>query len=124
MKVIGMMIIWTILHQIQNFKVPNFFNSLRKNIFNILNEEQFNQTTSSSFNINDMPIVCDDKVVIPPSNILPHSSSDYLTYKPLHHHRKNPMYKFFLRNGYSTKLLYQIFNRKNVYLIHQRRELC
>lgn len=41
---------------------------MRKNIFNILNEKQ--STASSSVNIDDMPIVCEDNVVISPE-ILP-----------------------------------------------------
>lgn len=51
----------------------NLSNSLRKNIFNILNEKH--STASSTVNIDDMPIVCEDNVVIPP-DILPRTTSD------------------------------------------------
>jgi len=51
----------------------NLSDSLRKNIFNILNEKH--STASSTVNIDDMPIVCEDNVVIPPE-ILPRTTSD------------------------------------------------
>jgi len=51
----------------------NLSDSLRKNILNILNEKH--STANSTVNIDDMPIVCEDNVVIPPE-ILPRTTSD------------------------------------------------